>query len=65
MHWNISRVIGIAIAGAGNQIVTAVLITYAVDCDHDQSASIGVFIPFVRQVWGFIGPFWYVNDSYY
>jgi len=58
-QWNISPVIGIAIAGAGNQIVTTVLITYAVDCYHEESASIGVFITFVRQIWGFIGPFWY------
>jgi MFS family permease len=58
--WNITPVIGIAIAGAGNQIVTTVLITYAVDCHPEESASVGVFITFVRQVWGFIGPFWYV-----
>jgi len=57
-RWDISPVIGIAIAGAGNQIVTTVLITYAVDCHPEESASVGVFITFVRQVWGFIGPFW-------
>ncbi|CAD6448545.1 ddd63ed4-46f7-40fe-be80-76e9749d285a [Sclerotinia trifoliorum] len=59
MHWNITPVIGIAIAGVGNQIVTTVLITYAVDSHLEESASIGVFITFVRQVWGFIGPFWF------
>lgn len=59
LHWNITPVIGIAIAGVGNQIVTTILITYAVDCHPEESASIGVFITFVRQVWGFIGPFWY------
>ncbi|QSZ34262.1 hypothetical protein DSL72_005852 [Monilinia vaccinii-corymbosi] len=59
MHWNITPVIGIAIAGAGNQIVTTVLVTYAVDSHLEESASIGVFITFVRQVWGFIGPFWF------
>ena len=58
-HWNITPVIGIAIAGVGNQIVTTVLITYTVDCYQEESASIGVFITFVRQIWGFIGPFWY------
>jgi hypothetical protein len=56
--WNITPVIGIAIAGVGKQIVTTVLITYAVDCHQEESASIGVFITFVRQIWGFIGPFW-------
>ncbi|KFX94848.1 hypothetical protein V490_04129 [Pseudogymnoascus sp. VKM F-3557] len=59
LHWNITPVVGIAFAGAGNQIITTVLITYAVDCHPKESASIGVFITFVRQIWGFIGPFWF------
>lgn len=59
-RWNITPIIGAGIAAAGNQIVTTVLITYAVDCYRDEAASIGVFITFVRQELGFIGPFWYV-----
>ncbi|KFY78553.1 hypothetical protein V499_02297 [Pseudogymnoascus sp. VKM F-103] len=59
LQWNITPVIGIAFAGGGNQIITTVLITYAVDCHPQESASIGVFITFVRQMWGFIGPFWF------
>ncbi|KFY40505.1 hypothetical protein V494_03455 [Pseudogymnoascus sp. VKM F-4513 (FW-928)] len=59
LHWNITPIIGIAFAGGGNQIITTVLITYAVDSHPQESASIGVFITFVRQVWGFIGPFWF------
>ena len=58
--WNVTPIIGAGIAAAGNQIVTTVLITYAVDCYRMEAASIGVFITFVRQIWGFIGPFWYV-----
>ena len=57
-HWNVSPIIGVGIAGAGNQIVTTVLVTYAIDCHPEQANSIGVFINFVRQTWGFIGPFW-------
>jgi hypothetical protein len=57
-HWNVTPVVGAGIAAAGNQIVTTVLITYAVDCYPDEAGSIGVFITFVRQIWGFIGPFW-------
>lgn len=57
--WNVTPIIGAGIAAAGNQIVTTVLITYAVDCYREEAASIGVFISFVRQIWGFIGPFWY------
>lgn len=51
--------VGIAIAAVGNQIVTTVLVTYAVDCHLEQSASIGVFVNLVRSTWGFIGPFWF------
>ena len=58
LHYNVTPIIGAAIAGVGNQLVTTVLITYCVDCYPDDAASIGVFITFVRQTWGFIGPFW-------
>lgn len=56
--YNVTPVVGGAIAAAGNQIVTTVMVTYAVDTHPGESASIGVFITFVRQIWGFIGPFW-------
>jgi len=58
MHWNVTPIIGAAIASAGVQIVTTVMVTYAVDCYREEAASVGVFITFVRQIWGFIGPFW-------
>ncbi|KAF1938099.1 MFS general substrate transporter [Clathrospora elynae] len=58
-HWNVTPIVGAGIAAAGNQIVTTVLITYAVDCYPDEAGSIGVFITFVRQIWGFLGPFWF------
>lgn len=57
-HWVVSPIVGIALGSAGNQIITTVLITYAVDCYPTESASVGVFITFVRQIWGFLGPFW-------
>ncbi|KAL2126392.1 hypothetical protein VTI74DRAFT_1007 [Chaetomium olivicolor] len=57
--WNITPVVGMGIAAAGNQIVTTVMTTYAVDCYREDAAGIGVFINFVRQTWGFIGPFWF------
>ncbi|KAK5215083.1 hypothetical protein LTR72_011837 [Exophiala xenobiotica] len=58
-HYNITPLVGSAIATGGLQIVTTVLITYAVDRYQEESASVGVFITFVRQIWGFIGPFWF------
>jgi hypothetical protein len=59
-HWNVTPIVGAGIAAAGNQIVTTIIITYCVDCYYEEAASIGVFITFVRQIWGFIGPFWWV-----
>lgn len=56
-HYNVTPVVGAAIAAGGNQIVTTVMITYAVDCNEDAS-EVGAFITFVRQTWGFVGPFW-------
>lgn len=58
--WNVTPLVGAGICSAGNQIVTTVLMTYAVDCYRQDAASVGVFISFVRQIWGFIGPFWCV-----
>ena len=53
--YNVTPIVGIAIAAFGNQIVTTVLVTYAVDCHHEHAASIGVFINIIRNTWGFIG----------
>lgn len=58
-HWQVSPIVGTAIAAFGNQVVTTVLVTYAVDSYPQDSGSVGVYITFVRQIWGFIGPFWY------
>ncbi|KAJ5765422.1 hypothetical protein N7520_004981 [Penicillium odoratum] len=58
-HWVVNPIIGTGIAAAGSQIVTTVMVTYAVDCCPQDAASIGVFITFVRQIWGFLGPFWF------
>ena len=55
--WNVTPIVGSAVAAAGNQIVTTVIYTYTVDCHREEAASIGVFINFVRQLWCFLGPF--------
>ncbi|KAL4896853.1 major facilitator superfamily domain-containing protein [Aspergillus ambiguus] len=58
-HWVVSPIIGTAIAAFGNQLVTTVMVTYAVDSYPQDAGSVGVLITFVRQIWGFIGPFWF------
>jgi hypothetical protein len=55
--YNVTPIVGIAIAAFGNQIITTVLVTYAVDCHHEHATSIRVFINLVRSTWGFIGEF--------
>lgn len=59
--WNVKPVVGTGIAAFGNQVVTTVLTTYAVDTYPQDAGSVGVFVNFVRSTWGFIGPFWYVG----
>lgn len=51
-------VVGTAIAAMGNQVVTTVLVTYAIDCAPEQAASVGVFVSLARQLTAFLGPFW-------
>lgn len=59
--WTVAPLVGTGIASFGNQVVTTVLITYAVDNHPEDAGSVGVFINFARLIWGFIGPFWYVT----
>lgn len=59
-EWSVKPIVGTGIAAFGNQVVTTVLTTYAVDTYPQDAGSVGVFINFVRSTWGFIGPFWYV-----
>lgn len=59
--WTVVPLVGTGIASFGNQVVTTVLTTYAVDNHPEDAGSVGVFINFIRLTWGFIGPFWYVT----
>jgi MFS family permease len=52
--WNVTPLIGAAIASFGNQIITTTMITFAVDNYPNKSADIGVIVNFIRQVWGFV-----------
>ncbi|CAI7678217.1 unnamed protein product [Penicillium pancosmium] len=57
--WTVTPIVGTGIAAAGSQLVTTVMVTYAIDTHPQEAASVGVFITFVRQIWGFLGPFWF------
>ncbi|CAG8092180.1 unnamed protein product [Penicillium nalgiovense] len=58
-HWNITPLIGLAILSFGCQLVSTTLITYCIDIIPHQATEIVLFIGFVRQVFGFIGPFYF------
>jgi hypothetical protein len=57
-EWNVTPIVGIALAAVGNQVVTTIVMTYMVDTHHSQSSSVGVFVNVLRSTWGFICPFW-------
>ena len=61
--WTVVPLVGTGIASFGNQVVTTVLYTYAVNHHPEDAGSVGVFVNFVRLTWGFLGPFWYVTSS--
>ena len=42
-HWTVTPIVGTAIGAGGNQIITTVLVTYAMDCYPHEAASVGVF----------------------
>ncbi|GKZ20314.1 hypothetical protein AbraCBS73388_005585 [Aspergillus brasiliensis] len=58
-HYEVSPIVGIGISSFGAQVITTSVFTYVVDCYPGESAEIGIFANVVRQVWGFIGPFWF------
>lgn len=58
-HWNITPLIGLAILSFGCQIVSTTLITYCIDIVPHQATGVVLFIGFIRQVFGFIGPFYF------
>ncbi|KAF9892081.1 hypothetical protein FE257_002487 [Aspergillus nanangensis] len=57
--WSVAPIVGTGIAASGNQVITTVLTTYAVDTHPQDAANVGVFINFFRSIWGFLGPFWF------
>jgi len=53
-HWIVSPDVGAAISSFGCQVLTTVLVTYAIDVDPKRAADTGLIVNFVRQTWGFV-----------
>ncbi|CAM9021453.1 unnamed protein product [Wickerhamomyces anomalus] len=58
-HWNVTPLVGLCLTSLGNQVVTTTMITYAIDSDTANATHISLFITFLRQVIGFVGPFYF------
>ncbi|KAI5966600.1 hypothetical protein CANMA_003277 [Candida margitis] len=58
-NWSIKPLIGAAIAAAGNNIVATVITTFAIDSAPGKASDVGLYINFVRSLYGFLGPFYF------
>ncbi|KAJ7093782.1 MFS general substrate transporter [Mycena epipterygia] len=57
--WNVTPNVGSAIAIFGQQVVTTVCVTYAIESYLPDAADISVFISFLRQVYAFTTAFYF------
>ncbi|KAI5968201.1 hypothetical protein CANMA_002417 [Candida margitis] len=58
-HYNVTPLIGCAIASFGLQVGTSPIIAYCIDSDHTKAVQISLFVTFLRQLFAFIGPFYF------
>ena len=52
--WNITPLVGVAIASFGCQAVTTILIAFSVDSHREHATDIGICLSVYRQVFGFV-----------
>ncbi|KAF3481835.1 uncharacterized protein GIQ15_04594 [Arthroderma uncinatum] len=57
--FNVTPLVGAAIASFGNQVVTTALISFSVECHQQEAAGVGVLVNLLRQEIGFVGPFYF------
>ncbi|KJK63750.1 Major Facilitator Superfamily protein [Aspergillus parasiticus SU-1] len=56
--WNVTPLIGVAIASFGNQIVMTILISFSVDSHPEPATDVGICLSVYRQLYGFVLPFY-------
>ncbi|KAJ5662029.1 uncharacterized protein N7477_009645 [Penicillium maclennaniae] len=59
LHYNVTPIIGIGVAGFGNQVVATFLVNYVIQVHTENTSSVSILLGFLRQTWSFIGPFWF------
>lgn len=52
--WNVSPLVGAAIASFGNQMIATILMTFSVDSHRELATDIGVCLSVYRQLYGFV-----------
>jgi len=58
-HWNVTPVIGVAVAIAGLQLVTTVVYAYSIESQPaDRAPRVAPFVAFFRQLYAFTAPFY-------
>ena len=55
----ISPIIGAAIGAAGQNMISTVGTAFAIDNDPKHAADVGLYVNLFRQVYGFVGPFYF------
>lgn len=55
--WNVTPLVGVAIASFGNQMQTTILTTFAVESKRNRASQVGVFVNVCRQVYCFVSPY--------
>ncbi|KAJ4490310.1 MFS multidrug transporter [Lentinula aciculospora] len=60
--WNITPDIGSAIALFGQQIVTTVCTTYAIESQPEHTGQAAILVTLIRQTYAFTGPFYFTNQ---
>ncbi|KAJ4463904.1 major facilitator superfamily domain-containing protein [Lentinula lateritia] len=60
--WNITPDIGSAIALFGQQIVTTVCTTYAIESQPEHTGQAALLVALIRQTYAFTGPFYFTNQ---
>ncbi|KAJ3921618.1 major facilitator superfamily domain-containing protein [Lentinula edodes] len=60
--WNIAPDIGSAIALFGQQIVTTVCTTYAIESQPEHTGQAALLVALIRQTYAFTGPFYFTDQ---
>lgn len=60
-HWTVKPLIGSAITSFGQQIITTVMVTYAIECHPQKSGDVSVILTAVRQTYAFVSPFYFTQ----